>query len=263
MDSEGEADARIRSMFRRAFSREPDQEEIRRAMSFLDEARSLFESAREDARALEETIANADRRLAELDELGRVRVLESRGLGDEPQEAPSLEPVALWEFEGNLEDELGALHGESFGEVRIEDGRLVLDGRGHVRTRPLEADLRVKTLEAWVELTKADQEGAGIVGVQNNDGGVFDTLVFAEREPLRWIAGSDTFNRTRDVDGPEEAIGTLVHMVVTYDDAGKITLYRDGVVYGGAYGSSGPVTFAKGNAHVILGARHGSAGSPE
>ena len=61
---------------------------------------------------------------------------------------------------------------------------------GHVVSLPLAADLRAKTLEAWVKLDTLSQRGGAVMTVQTIDPDpgrqVFDAIVFGEREEGRW-----------------------------------------------------------------------------
>ncbi len=145
----------------------------------------------------------------------------------------------------------------------MHDGQLRLDGRKtFVATEPLSKDLHAKTLEAWVTLDNLRQSGGGVIGVQTLDGGSFDAIVFAEREPGHWMAGSDNFSRTRNFGGPAETAADkgLVHVAIVYDADGTISAYRDGQPYGSPYRGPPPVTFIAGKSQVTFGMRHAPAG---
>ena len=93
---------------------------------------------------------------------------------------------------------------------------------------------------------------------------VFDALVFGERQPGHWVAGSNFFERTRDLGAHAEETarpGDLVHLAATYAADGRITVYRNGVAYGAAYTPSPkPITYPAGGARVLLGKRHTGGG---
>jgi hypothetical protein len=174
---------------------------------------------------------------------------------------PFVRPIASWDFERNLRDRNGRLQGRTLGGAAIRDGALRLDGAGGcVVTALLERDLRAKTLEVRVSLATLRQSGGGAMSVQTLDGVVFDAIVFAEREPACWMAGSDNFARTQSFAGPPEteADRRSVVITVTYGADGTITGYRNGRRYGHAYRSSGPVTFRARHAQVLFGLRHGT-----
>ena len=197
-----------------------------------------------------------------IDDPLRAQILAERNAGNATKPAPPV-PMARWEFDRSLQDELGGLGGAARGSAVIRDGGLTLDGRdAHVVSLPLKKDLQSKTLEAWVSLTKLRQAGGGVIGVQTPDGSVFDAIVFGEREPGRWMAGSDNFSRTQNFDGPveTEADKQIVHVAIVYHEDGTIAGFRNGQPYGKPYHSDGPVTFKADEAQVIFGLRHGSPG---
>jgi len=172
-------------------------------------------------------------------------------------------PVAAWDFRTGGEDRVGKLHAKPAGGVRLSAAGASFDGKtGLLRTPPLPFELRAKTLEAWVRLDTLTQRGGGVMSVQTPDGQEFDAIVFGEREPGRWMAGSDSFRRTQGFDGPEEteAANREVHIAVVYSADGTITGYRDGKPYGRGYSSKGPVVFAAGKAVVVFGCRHEPVG---
>jgi hypothetical protein len=109
-----------------------------------------------------------------------------------------------------------------------------------------------------VQLDGLDQTGGGVMTIQDLDGGVFDAIVYGERKPRQWIAGSDNFRRTQDVDGPveEQAAATPIHLAITYGAGGEITAYRQGQPYGDAYDTS-VADFRRDQAQVLVGLRHG------
>ncbi len=174
------------------------------------------------------------------------------------------QPIARWEFDDSLNDSVGGLHAAASGGARLEGGALLLDGKeAFATTPPLDRDLSEKTLEAWVQLDSLDQRGGGVIGVQSLDGGVFDALVFGEKEPRRWMAGSDFFRRTQSfAHSPEEseAQDRFVHLAIVYQADGLIRAYRDGQPHGQPYQAEKLATFEKGKSQVIFGLRHSPPG---
>jgi hypothetical protein len=142
----------------------------------------------------------------------------------------------------------------------LENGALVVNGRGgYAATPPISKTLKAKTLEAWVQLGSLDQQGGGVISIQDPSGDTFDAIVFAERESRRWMAGSEGFGRTQSFGGEPEA-GALdkpVHVAISYADDGTISGYRNGQPYGKPYKSNGPHTFEAGKAQILFGNRHG------
>ncbi len=196
--------------------------------------------------------------IAMLDATARDAILAERGQADSADVPDRPVPLACWEFDGDLRDSRGDLHGTAFGGARLEQGALVVDGvDSFVQTAPLKQDLAAKTLEAWVLLDNLDQRGGAAISVETPDGGVFDAIVFGEREPRRWMAGSNSFVRTKSFQarGEDQATDQPVHVAIVYQADGTVTGYRNGVRCGQPYQTS-HASFAAGNAQVVFGLRH-------
>jgi len=86
-----------------------------------------------------------------------------------------------------------------------------------------------KTLVAWVRLANLSQRGGSALTLID-DRERFDAIVFGERVPGRWMAGSDFFRRTPSdqTAHPSETADerTLVRIAIVYD-GDVITTYRD------------------------------------
>ncbi len=94
-------------------------------------------------------------------------------------------------------------------------------------------DITDKTLVAWVQLANTTQQ-AGSVLTLIDDQERFDAVVFAEKTPGKWMAGSDFFKRTQPdrTKYPVETADakTLVQIAIVYDGK-KVTIYRGGRQY--------------------------------
>lgn len=173
--------------------------------------------------------------------------------------APVL-PLAAWDLTQGPHDRVGAMHLTLVGAVELGPQGAVLRDGGYLRSAPLARHLTAKTLEAWVQLNGLDQQGGGVVSLQSPDGSVFDAIVYGEREPARWMAGSENFARTQSFGGPAEVVdASPVHVAVVYAGDGTITCYRNGEPYGAAYRGAEPVRFLP-EAVVLIGCRHEPAG---
>jgi hypothetical protein len=217
-----------------------------------------------DLTHLDRRVVETHRRIAELkaqsatlEEPVRARILAQRQ--QSPEAAPR--PLARWDFAGDLRDRLGGLHGGTRGNARLVSSGLKVDGKlSYVVTVPLATDLKAKTLEAWVSLDNLQQRGGGVVSVQTLNGSQFDAIVFGERDPGQWMAGSENFRRTQPLGGPAETeVGKPIHIAVVYGEDGVITAYRNGQPYGQPYRSGAPVTFKAGQTEVLFGLRHSPA----
>ena len=215
----------------------------------------------EDSRRRAAAISALEGKLAAIEKAPRARIAEKRGR----PAAPLPLPIARWSFDAGADDEIGAIRGSLEGGAAVSGGRLRLAGGGaFLRSEPLARPLKAKTLEAWVALARLDQKGGGVISVETPDGRVFDAVVFGERKDRSWLAGSDNYTRTRDLDGPTESArpSELVHVAIAYSPDGRIAVYRNGKLYGAEYAPQDrPPAFPAGGARVLLGLRHTGAAS--
>jgi hypothetical protein len=123
----------------------------------------------------------------------------------------------------------------------------------------LPKQLTEKTFEAWVTLDHLKQQGGGVLTVQANDGGLFDSIVFGEQQAGHWLAGSDFFARSEPFHGPIEtdADKRPVHIAIVYQTDGSIACYREGAPYGRPYRKANAAVFDADVSQVLLGCRHG------
>ncbi len=251
---------RVRRIYLQAFSRPPTKGELRGALQFVEQVKAEDDLRRSRLAKIMKQTNQHRQAIQAIKQPIRDRLTQSDGketANDLPQ------PMARWEFEKDLRDVIGQMHGKAFGNAKIDDG-LLLDGKtGYVVTAPLGRDLAAKTLEAWVQLSNTKQRGGGVMSVQSPDGATFDAIVFGEQVPLQWLAGSNYFKRTESFSGSEdaEADKRVVHIAIVYGKDGTIQGYRDGKPYGKPYRSDGPMRFQAGSSVVGFGVRHLPAGS--
>ncbi len=244
---------RISAMWRCALGRAPEAEELALALEFLVEARQR-EAETEKQRA---ELAG---QIAALDAVAEARLAPARErLQAEQGSKPiDLRPVAQWTFDEDLRDGIGKLHGRPVGTARIEAGALLLDGNGCVLTEPLDRSLGAKTLEVVLTMSDLQQRAGGVMTVQDTGGNRFDALVYAERRPGEWMAGSNNFQRTDDFGGAAETETAPVHLALVYEADGTIRAYRNGLLYGTPYRKPPLVDFASATSQVVFGLRHGT-----
>ena len=209
---------------------------------------------------IEKTLKDTDAAIAKIEMIARTKVLAAQKSAPDASRPKPPKPYASWEFDGNLRDSTGKLHGEAVGAAHVGNGALVLNGRdAYVKTVPLDKDIGEKTLEAWAVLQNLNQRGGALISLQTLNGNGFDAIVFGERTPRAWMAGSDAFRRSIVFGGPveSEADKKPVHIAIVYRSDGTITRYRNGVPYDRVY-KTGFVKYGKGSSHVIFGLRHGT-----
>jgi hypothetical protein len=177
-------------------------------------------------------------------------------------------PSHWWTFEQDGRDLVGKLDAKLNGCAVIRNGRLVLDGEGSfAETGPTSETFKAKTLEAWVALATLDQRGGGVITTESIGGAIFDSLVFAEKQKSRWMAGSNNGVRTQNVNGPAEISkpGELIHLAIVYQPDGRIELYRNGQPYGAGYAPANEKAalqaFAAGKSRLLFGRRHTGGGN--
>ena len=194
------------------------------------------------------SLADIEREVAELRGKARARIRASRK--KETTDLPL--PFRRWSFDQD------AAGGTLVGDAKVQNGRLLLTGKGYFRSAPLGVELREKTLETWVALANLEQKGSGVLTVENAAGDVFDSIVFAELQQIRWMAGSENFKRVRDAGGFVETAppSEPIHVAIVYRASGEIAVFRNGVLYGKPWTPAGPLVHYGKDAHVLVGLRH-------
>jgi hypothetical protein len=97
-----------------------------------------------------------------------------------------------------------------------------------------------------------------VITLQTPNGVLFDSIVYAEKQPHIWMSGSNSFRRTENFTlAPQEkqADKEFIHLVITYSKEGKITGYRNGKLYGNPY-QKGTFHFKPNDSVISFGVRH-------
>ena len=256
-------DERIRSMFLMAFARPAQDAEISRFKTYLVETKSSQTELAKQLADLRHQIDERQAAIREIVEPVRTRFEAEAKTKPKESEQKAFAPIARWDFKNGLQDLVGTAHGTAHDGARTESDTLVVGKKAHVITAPLKQTLKEKTLEAWVQLDTLDQRGGGVMTIQTLNGGVFDAIVFGEKDARQWVAGSDGFQRTQSLNAPPEhdALSRPIHVAVAYHADGRITAYRDGQPYGTSYKSGGPIEFKAGEAVIGFGIRHSGGGN--
>ena len=215
----------------------------------------------EQLKQLSEKLSDASKKLSAFDSKVRGEILAARKEGTVKRATPP-QPFAQWNFDGDLKDSIGSLHGKFVGSAKLENGALVVDGKSYVETAVVPSELNEKTLEAWVQVDTLDQGGGGAITVESTTGGVFDSIVYAERQKRRWMAGSNGFVRTESFNGSEEveAAKAVVHFAIVYQADGTIIGYRNGQPYGTSIRKAGLQTYDANKTRLLFGLRHSPGG---
>ena len=201
--------------------------------------------------------------LRKLEDRARQTVLATRSPARAEQAKALVQPILRWTFAKSLQDEVRAVTVALRGDARVDAEGLVIDGDGDFAVSDsLPYSLKEKTLEVWLRLPDLNQAGGAAISLETNDGNIFDAIVFGEREPQMWIAGSNGFSRTQPFRGsPEDsAAQQTVHVAITYFSGGQIIAYRNGQPYGQSYRTTAVPEFVKDKARLLFGLRHSPPG---
>ena len=250
-------EARLQRLFREALGRVPRAEELSASRRFLAEQTAELQARQVRLQELSRAGEALRGKIASLLQPARA-ALAGADESDRTDGWP--EPLAEWTFEKDLADTQGRLPLTLTGKARLEKGALVLDGASMAQSAALPKTLAAKTLEAWVQLDSLDPRGGGVLTVQGRDGSRFDSIVFGEKQPRHWVAGSDHFSRSETFEGPAEteADRRVVHVAVVYEADGTVRGYRDGQPYGRSYRKAPGAVFDAATSQVLLGCRHGA-----
>jgi len=116
--------------------------------------------------------------------------------------------------------------------------------------------LRDKTLVSWASPANLTQRGGSVLTLEKS-GGIFDAIVLGEIAPSKWMAGSDSFKRTKQQqeDFPAETAspGTVVQVALVYQGQ-QVTIYRNGLQTA-TYPVDNQERFAD-DSFVVIGLRH-------
>lgn len=251
-------ESRIERMFVLGLARRPSDDEVRRAKAYLAATQEAVTKLRDQVVRFRIELNREQAIVDSILQPERERLVEQAKSQSGSKTSNLPKPIGRWEFEEDFGDAMDGMDGSPISGARIEAGALIVGGSAHVVTSTLKHSLREKTLEAWVKLDGLDQRGGGVMTVQTPNGVVFDSIVFGEREPRKWLAGSNGFSRTQGFQAPQEqeAENRFVHVAIVYQKDGTIVGYRDGKPYGQSYKSDGPYPFKAGEAIVSFGVRH-------
>ncbi len=249
---------RVRRLFAMALGRQPTAQELEQSLDFMKDVSARSAILKSQLQTRTHRIAFLERQIESMLAPVRKKILADRKSGK--SKPIDLKPIAHWSFDRDFRDAIGNLHGKPVDNARISNGRLILDGKSFVMTGLLSTDLAAKTLEVWVTVDGLQQQGGGVMTVQTQNGSVFDSIVYAERQKHRWMAGSNFFARTRDFGGPAEtqsAKDNLIHLAIVYHSDGTITCYRNGKLYGKPY-KTNLQKFDGKQSQILFGLRHGT-----
>jgi len=152
------------------------------------------------------------------------------------------------------------------GGASVEKGQLVVASGKWAVSSPMKKgpSISEKSMLSWAYIDDLNVLAGSILTLDQIAADQFDAMVFGERQPQRWMAGSSNFTRTADpVPGFQETkTGILVYMAMTFQKDGATNhtrIYHNGDLIGDFSMGSVP-TWAPGDAEIFFGIRHGNAG---
>ena len=171
--------------------------------------------------------------------------------------------VGHWTFEKGrtLTDLTG-----NFGQIelkgaRVKDGQLhISEGKWALTTGYAGPTIGPnKTLVAWVYLDNLDSVAGAPLSVSMSSDAMYDAIVYAQREPGRWMAGSTYGIRTMNaVPGFEEKeTSKLIQLAISYKNVNgdaQIVIYRNGERIG-AYTFGAIAKWVAGDVEALFGPR--------
>ncbi len=120
--------------------------------------------------------------------------------------------------------------------------------------------LRDKTLVVWAAPANLTQHGGSALTIDDSRSH-FDGVVFAERSPAKWMAGSDNYRRTalqQDAWPVETAAATTFVQLAAVYRGREVVVYRNGSEYS-RHAIKEPQTFGS-DSLVLIGPRHAGNG---
>ena len=171
--------------------------------------------------------------------------------------------IGHWTFESGveLEDLTGHFSEIDLLDAEVKDGKLHIGNNEWAMTTGYKGpDIGPdKTLVTWLYLDDLNVTRGATLAVNKSSADTFDAIVYAERQPKRWMAGSSFFRRTQDANPgfEEKETGKLIQLAISYEDDGgnaKIMIYRNGDVIGDY--TMGPiVSWKAGDVEALFGPR--------
>ena len=164
-----------------------------------------------------------------------------------------------WTFnDGTANDSVGTAHGTLSNGATISEGQLILDGiDDYVRTSTIDSPISTKTLMVWATLDNLIQRSGGLLTIEHASIDQFDSIVYGERIPNQWIAGSTRLQRNvPDNGGKPETELSEVFIAIVYHSDNSIEIYRNGQIYASPYTKGVLQTYNATTTDILLGVRH-------
>lgn len=254
---------KISRFFQEGLGRPPSEDELEKSLTFLEVVEAEKTEAIASGKEYTKTLRSLqEKRRGLIEPIAAVlREEKKKALETDPESGSFETPRFHWDFTKPSPGSGNEISHRLVGSAAVKGGALILDGKGFLATEPLPIEVVERSLYARVQLATDQQKGGGVITLQDLQGNLFDSLVYAELRPGEWLAGSNHHRRTESFKAaPDpEALARPVTLVLTYEKDGTIRGYRDGEPLGGAIKKSPLQGFKAGESQILLGLRHGVA----
>ena len=249
---------RISELFRKALGREPSSGELNQSIDYLNATGKEAAMIKASLSELTLKLRELNDQVTKVTEPTRQKIINLRNVNSALQESQIAKPSLHWDFKNGLVDSIAGVKCFLKKGAKLENGELIVKQSGYAVTEKLPFEVSEKTLSSWVKLDNLNQRAGGVMTIQNLTGGVFDSIVYAEKESRKWMSGSNGFARTKAFISAPIEIGAdqeFVHLAITYSSNGTITGYRNGEIYGQPY-QANSTKFLKAESVISFGVRH-------
>ena len=254
----GNLNENISKMFRIALGRPPLEHEISRSLEYLDRNDRNSQEIESKLVSFRQSLDEVNDHISKITEPVLHQYLKEKKLKENNATGSSLKPSLHWDFNQGLEDSILGIKCQLKSGAKLQNGVLQVRNGGYALSEKIPFDVSEKTLSTWVKLDNLNQRAGGVITLQTPNGVLFDSIVYAEKQPHIWMSGSNSFRRTENFTlAPQEkqADKEFIHLVITYSKEGKITGYRNGKLYGNPYQKS-TFHFKPNDSVISFGVRH-------
>ena len=141
-------------------------------------------------------------------------------------------PVAAWNFNGDLTDSIGDLDLTGHGKYTIGKGGVKLNS-AYLESELIPMGMNARSYEVWVKLDNLETHNAEIFGLVHDNQSQFDSLAFGKNTLGHWFPSPmDQPITPYASPSPEKDTENYIHLVMTMDKQGMVSLYRNGHLHG-------------------------------
>ena len=167
-----------------AMGRKPTQDEISKSIQYLKISSEESKSLNIRIEELRKDVNQINHQISEITEPVRDLIITSRKSLQKDSNNQALQPVLHWDFSIGPNDSVLGLKSHLKAGAKIEDGTLHVRNGGYAVTDKIPFDISEKTLSVFLQLDDLKQRAGGAFTIQNLNGSVFDSIVYAEKNRM-------------------------------------------------------------------------------